>query len=95
VRSWKSGQRPVSIVASARVEELVRSKHGEQMRRLRTTYLDMIAGLSDTTIRGRLLAIDLRELHPDNQLLQLALIESDLGAGYPNAAWPLRDDCAN
>jgi len=56
---------------------LVRSKHGEQMRRLRATYLDMIAGLSVTAIRGRLLAMDLGVLHLDNQLPQRALIEGD------------------
>jgi hypothetical protein len=78
VRYWKSGRRPVSVAASARIEELVRSKHGEQMRRLRATHPDMIAGLSDTAIRGRLLAMDLGELHLDNHLRQRALIEADL-----------------
>jgi hypothetical protein len=77
VRYWKSGQRPVIIAASARIEELVCSKHGERMRWLHATYLDMIAGLSDSAIRVRLLAMDLK-LHLDNQLPQRALIEADL-----------------
>jgi hypothetical protein len=78
VRYWKSGQRLVSIAASAQIEALVRHKHGQQMRRTRAYYLDMIATLSDTTIKGRLLTMDLAELRVDNQVRQTALIEADI-----------------
>jgi hypothetical protein len=93
VRYWKSGQRPVSAAASARIEELVRGKHCEQMCRLRATYLDMIGGLGDTAIKGRLLAMDLGELHFDNQSPQRALIEADLALSLLPRS--LRYDCAN
>jgi hypothetical protein len=78
VRYWKSGERLVSIAASAQIEALVRHKHGQQMRRTRAYYLDMIATLSDTTIKARLLTMDLPELRVDNQVRQTALIEADI-----------------
>jgi hypothetical protein len=53
LRRWVAGELLVSIQASRLIEELVRSKHGEQMRRLRAGYLNMIAGLTDSGIRGR------------------------------------------
>jgi hypothetical protein len=59
VRRWLAEERPVSIAASRLIETLARDKHGEQMRRLRASYLNMIESLSDTAIRGRLLAMDL------------------------------------
>jgi hypothetical protein len=68
VRYWVSGRRPVSIAASRRIAELVRNKHGERMRRTRAYYLDMIGGLSDTRIKGRLLAMDLSGLKIDDGL---------------------------
>jgi hypothetical protein len=52
---------------------LVRSKHGEQMRRTRAIYLDMVGGLTDTAMRGRLLTMDLGELRVDDQLRRAAL----------------------
>jgi hypothetical protein len=78
VRYWKSGQRLVSIAASAQIEALVRHKHGQQMRRTRAYYLDMIATLSDTKIKARLLTMDLADLRIDNQVRQTALIEADI-----------------
>lgn len=78
VRYWKSGQRLVSIAASAQIEALVRQKHGQQMRRTRAYYLEMIASLSDTKIKARLLTMDLAELRVDNQVRQTALIEADI-----------------
>ena len=38
------------------------------MRWTRAAYLNMIAGLSDTAVRGRLVAMDLGELQVDDQL---------------------------
>jgi hypothetical protein len=78
MRYWVAEERPVSIAASARIEALVRHKHGQQMRRTRAFYLDMIAGLSDTRIKARLLMMDLAALRLDNQVRQTALIEADL-----------------
>jgi hypothetical protein len=72
LRYWISGQRPLSTAVSVHIEELVRSNHPEQTRRLHATYLDMIAHLSNPAIRGRLLAMDLGELQLDNQLGQRA-----------------------
>jgi hypothetical protein len=73
VRYWKGGRRPVSIAASRQIEELVRAKHDEQMRRTRAYYLNMVAGLSNTGIKARLLSMDLFELRLDNQLRQASL----------------------
>jgi hypothetical protein len=73
VRRWVAGERPVSIEASRRIEELVRAKHGQQMRVLRATFLDMIGSLADTEMRGRLMAMDLDELRVDDQLRRAAL----------------------
>ena len=61
VRRWVAGECPISAVVSERIEQLVRDKHSDQMRWTR-------AGLSDTAIRGRLLAMDLSELQVDDQL---------------------------
>jgi hypothetical protein len=77
VRYWKAG-RPLSKAVSTAIEALVRNKHGDQMRRTRAYYLDMIATLSDSTIKGRLLTMDLTEMRLDNQLRQRTLIETDL-----------------
>jgi hypothetical protein len=74
VRRWVAEERPVSIAASEMIEKLTRTKHGDQMRRLRANYLNMIGSLTDTQIRARLLAMDLAELRVDNQLRQAALI---------------------
>lgn len=73
VRRWVARDRPVSAQASRRIEELVRAKHGRQMRRLRANYLDMIAGLTDTGSKARLLAMDLTELRVDDQLRRASL----------------------
>lgn len=78
VRYWAAGDRPLSPAASASIEALVRNKHGEQMRRTRAYYLDMIATLSDSQIKGRLLTMDLGALRLDDQLRQQTLIETDL-----------------
>ena len=59
VRRWVAGECPISAVVSERIEQLVRDKHSDQMRGTRAAYRNMIAGLSDTAIRGRLLAMDL------------------------------------
>jgi hypothetical protein len=58
VRRWVAGELLVSIRASRLIEELVRSKHGKQMRRLRAGYPNMIAGLTDPGDPRRLLADD-------------------------------------
>ena len=68
VRRWVAGECPISAVVSERIEQLVRDKHSDQRRWTRAAYLNMIAGLSDTAIRGRLLAMDLSELQVDDQL---------------------------
>jgi hypothetical protein len=73
VRFWVAQARPVSRNASKRIEQLVRHKHSDQMRRLRGFYVDMIAGLSGTAIRGRLMTIDLAELRLDDELRRAAL----------------------
>ena len=65
---WVTGECPISAVVSERIEQLVRDKHSDQMRWTRAAYLNMIAGLSDTAIRGRLLEMDLSELQVDDQL---------------------------
>jgi hypothetical protein len=79
VRRWVAEDSLVSIVASATIEQLVREKHGRQMKYLRATYLNMIASLSDTALKGRLLTMDLSQLRTDNQLRQAAaLLEADL-----------------
>ena len=44
-----------------------------QMRRLRISYLAMIASLSDTPMRARLLAMDLAELRADDQARRLQM----------------------
>ena len=41
------------------LEALARERHSHQMRRLRMSYLAMVARLSDTPMRARLLAMDL------------------------------------
>jgi hypothetical protein len=76
VRYWAAGDRMLSIAASARIEVLVRTKHGEQMRRTRAIYLDMVGGLTDTAIRGRLLTMDLGELRLDDQLRRAATLSA-------------------
>src|SRR5205807_2306339 len=73
VRCWVAEDRPVSLAASRLIETLTRDKHSDQMRRLRAWYLDMIAGLSATELRGRLLAMDLGALRIDDQLRRAAL----------------------
>jgi hypothetical protein len=73
VRRWVAEEWPVSIAASAEIEALVRTKHGQQMRRTRAYYVDMIASLSDTSIKARLLTMDLGELRVDDQLRRAAL----------------------
>lgn len=73
VRFWVAQDRPVSCNASRRIEQLVRDKHSDQMRRLRGFYLDMVGGLSGTAIRGRLTTMDLSELRVDEQLRQATL----------------------
>jgi hypothetical protein len=79
VRRWVAEERPVSIAASEMIEKLTRNKHGDQMRRLRANYLNMIGSLTDTQIRARLMTMDLGELRVDNQLRQAAaLMETDL-----------------
>jgi hypothetical protein len=87
VRYWKAG-RPLSRAASVRLEALVRNKHGEQMRRTRALYLDMVASLSDTAIRGRLLAMDLGELRLDDQLRRATLRPPQLLDAAPAPAKP-------
>jgi hypothetical protein len=52
---------------------LTRDKHGEQMRRLRASFLDMVGSLSDSPIKARLLAMDLGQLQVDYQLRRAAL----------------------
>ena len=62
VRRWAAGEVAVSLHASRLIEALVRDRHGQQMRRLRASYLAMIGSLSDTPMRARLLTMDLSEL---------------------------------
>ena len=66
--SSRSNTNRASSIEDKIIEQLVRDKHSDQMRWTRAAYLNMIAGLSDTAIRGRLLAIDLSELQVDDQL---------------------------
>jgi hypothetical protein len=73
VRRWVAEDRPIRVTASQQIEELVRAKHGQQMRRLRALYLDMIGSLSDTEVRGRLMAMDLSALKLDDQLRRASL----------------------
>jgi hypothetical protein len=73
VRFWVAQARPISRNASKRIEQLVRDKHSDQMRRLRGFYLEMVAGLSGTAIRGRLMTIDLASLRLDDELRRAAL----------------------
>jgi hypothetical protein len=62
VRRWVAEERPVSIAASRLIENLTRDKHGEQMRRLRAHYLDMIdattVGLATLVARQPLVSTD-------------------------------------
>jgi hypothetical protein len=88
VRRWVAGELFVSIQASRLIEELVRSKHGEQMRRLRAGYLNMIAGLTDSGIRGRLLAMDLAELRVDDQIRRAGFSEQLSASKIPPRAVP-------
>jgi hypothetical protein len=76
VRSWVAEERPISIAASRLIEQLTRDKHGAQMKQQRAAYLDMIGSLSSSAIRGRLLAMDLSELHLEDHLRRLALQQS-------------------
>src|SRR5262249_17262218 len=50
---------PPTRPRARRIAALVRDTHGKQDARLCVGYLDVIAGLSDTGIRGRLSATDL------------------------------------
>ena len=70
VRRWVAQQAPVSLYASRLIEKLVRDKHGNRMRLTRSAYLAMIASLSDTRVKGRLLAMDLSDLQRDNPIAQ-------------------------
>jgi hypothetical protein len=45
-------------------------------RTRRAMYLNMIGGLTDSAIRGRLLAMDLTELRADDQLRRAAFAEA-------------------
>jgi hypothetical protein len=67
VRRWVAGEAAVSIHATRLIEALTRDRHSHQMRRLRASYLAMVASLSDTPMRARLLAMDLAELRADDQ----------------------------
>jgi hypothetical protein len=73
VRRWVAEERPVSIDVSRRIEQLVRAKHGQQMKRVHSFYLEMVTSLSDSAIRGRLLTMDLSEMRLDDQLSRAAL----------------------
>jgi hypothetical protein len=68
VRRWVGGKAAVSLYASELIEALTRDKHVHQMRRVRASYLAMVASLSDTPMRARLLAMDLAELRADDQV---------------------------
>jgi len=85
VRFWVAQARPISRNASKQIEQLVRHKHSEQMPRLRGFYLEMVAGLSGTAIRGRLMTIDLASLRLDDELRRAALttLSADEVAGNP------------
>jgi hypothetical protein len=73
VRRWVAQEQPVSLYASALIEAMVRNKHSDQLRRLHVGYLNMIASLSESGIRSRLLALDLTALHIDDQLRRASL----------------------
>jgi len=68
IRRWVAGETAVSIHATRLIEALTRDRHSHQMRRLRASYLTMIASLSDTPMRARLLAMDLSEFRADDQV---------------------------
>jgi hypothetical protein len=74
VRCRVAQERPVSVDALRRIEQLVRDKYGQQMKRLRANYLHMIGTLNATEIRARLLAMDLSELRLDDQLRRAAAV---------------------
>ena len=66
----KAGLR--SLEAGDRVVQLVRDRHSGQMRRTRSTYLNMVDALTPSPFRARLLAMDLDELRVDDQLRRAA-----------------------
>jgi hypothetical protein len=72
VRRWVAGERPISAAASDLITELVRDRHSSQMRRTRSTYLNMVDALTPSSFRARLLAMDLDELRLDDQLRRAA-----------------------
>ena len=74
IRRWVAEAQPVSFKASALIEALVCRKHIASMRRLHTGYLNMVDILSDSGIKGRLLAMDnLVELNVEDQLRRAAM----------------------
>jgi hypothetical protein len=73
IRRYVAGGAPISAAVSERIAQLVRDKHGNQMRLTRSFYLDMIGGLSLSPFRASLLAIDLNELAIDDLLRRAAL----------------------
>ena len=91
MRFWVAQARPISRNASKRIEQLVRDKHSDQMRRLRGFYLEMVAGLSGTAIRGRLMTIDLASLRLDDELRRAALSTVVAFPPSPSAGLPPGD----
>jgi hypothetical protein len=58
IRRYVAGGAPISAAVSRRITELVCAKHGNQMRWIRASYLDMLGSLSSSPFRAGLLAMD-------------------------------------